>query len=209
MNTKRENLPPRFMRFAMLLAVSLTPVVAAESPESRTPAPGKGAVAPTSGASEAPSGLPVVVKNVEAIHALVISKKGSYQQHIEAFMRLHGHLESLSKSPLGPPFSRYFNNTIEVEEPDLLWEVGFPVDSSVTAAAPFEIKDIPAGLTATLVYEGPPDDLQAPWPGFIQWTAANGYRTSGPPMMLFLGAPGSDGTMIVELRIPVETIDRP
>ena len=190
---------------SLTLAASVALAAAPQTPKApAAPAPPSAPVAPTAPAPPAaPTPLPVVVKNVDAIHALVLPMKGSYAQHGEAFGRLFGQAGSQGATPLGPPFGRYFNSMGTVAEADLLWEIGFPVGPDVKSSAPFEIKDIAAGLTATLVYQGPSGSVGDVGYRFAQWVDANGYRSTGAMMMVFSG-PMDPQTMSAELRIPVE-----
>lgn len=141
------------------------------------------------------------VATSEALHVLVLPMKGSYMQHQAAFERLGGFFAAHGVGPLGPPIARYFSDP-SVGEADRTWEVGFPVAASVKAEAPFEIKDIPASLTAVHVHKGPYEELATAWPTFIQWVLSNGYRPAGPAMNVFQGEPGSNPQ--VEMRVPVE-----
>jgi effector-binding domain-containing protein len=187
---------------SLTLAASMALAAAPQAPKATaSPAAPAAAVAPA--ASPAPTPLPVVVKTVDAIHALVLPMKGSYAQHGDAFGRLFGQAGSQGATPLGPPFGRYFNTMGTVAEADLLWEIGFPVSADFKASAPFEIKDIAAGLTATLAYQGPSGSVGDVGYRFAQWVDANGYRSTGAMMMVFSG-PMDPETMSVELRIPVE-----
>jgi effector-binding domain-containing protein len=190
---------------SLTFAASMALAAAPQAPKApAAPAPPSAPATPAAPAPPAaPTPLPVVVKTVDAIHALVLPMKGSYAQHGEAFGRLFGQAGPQGTTPLGLPFGRYFNSMGTVAEADLLWEIGFPVSADFKASAPFEIKDIAGGLTATLVYQGPSDSLGDVGSRFGQWAAANGYRSTGAMMMVFNGQMDPQ-TMNVELRMPVE-----
>lgn len=140
------------------------------------------------------------VVTVEAIHAVVLPMKGSYLQHPQAFERLGRYLAERGVAPTGPIFARYFSDP-SVGEENLVWEVGLPVVAGVTAEAPFEIRDVPAGLTAVRVHRGSMEELGSAWGSFIEWVMTNGYQPAGPATQVFKGdlavAPQ------VELRMPV------
>ena len=136
----------------------------------------------------------------EPIHAVVLPMKGSYDQHQAAFERLAGYLAGRGVSPAGDPFARYFSDP-SAGEAALLWEVGLPVAAGVTVEAPFELKDVPAALTAVHVHRGPYEELAAAWPAFVQWILANGYQPAGPPQQVFRG---DFSTPNVEMRMPVQ-----
>jgi len=193
---------------AIACTASLT-FAAPKAPNAKaSPAPTSAAATPAAAAAPAvatPAALAVVVKTVEPIHALVVSMKGSYMQHGDAFMQLMTQLSAQGKTPVGAPFGRYFNSMGEVAESELLWEVGFPVGPDVKATAPLALKDVPGGLAATLVYDGPSEGISQAAPGMSSWVAANGYRASGPMSMVFVGEP-DPAQMRVELRLPVEKV---
>jgi effector-binding domain-containing protein len=201
------------MSRAMLAAAALVmsaAVGAADPPKPAAPpaappapvaaAPAAATPAPTAAAT--PAALAVVLKNVEAVHALVVPMKGSYMQHPDAFGRLFAQLQASGIAPVGPPFGRYLNDATQVPEADLQWEVGVPVGSEAKASPPLEVRDIPAGPAATLSYLGPPEGLAQGWQQIAQWIGANGYRPAGPALMVF-DQPDPDDTHI-ELRMAVE-----
>jgi DNA gyrase inhibitor GyrI len=140
------------------------------------------------------------VATLEALHVLALPMKGSYMQHQAAFERLGALMSSKGITPLGPPLGRYFSAP-DTPEADLAWEVAFPVDAGVKAEAPFEVKDIPGGLTAIHVHKGPYEDLGTAWPAFMEWVMSSGHQPAGPPMNVFQGQPGDSPQ--VELRMPV------
>ncbi len=168
---------------------------AASAPAQQPPAP-----AP---AAPAPPAFEVKVVTTEPVHAVVLPMKGSYEQHQAAFERLAGFLAQRKAAPAGPPFARYFSDPTAGEE-SLVWEVGFPVAPGVTAEAPFEVKEIPAALSAVHVHKGPLEELGTAWPAFIQWLGANGYAPVGPPTQIFPGDPMVNPQ--VEMRMPVEKV---
>jgi effector-binding domain-containing protein len=127
--------------------------------------------------------------------------KGSYLQHPEAFGRLGAFLSGHGVTPLGPPFGRYFSDP-SVGDANLVWEVGFPIPAGVTAEAPFEIKDVPAALSAVHVHRGPMQDLATAWQKLMQWLISNGYQPAGPAVQVFKGDLMTSPE--VELRVPVQ-----
>jgi effector-binding domain-containing protein len=200
----------RAMLAAAALMISATVSSSADAPkpaDSPTASPASSAAAPTAATPAPTSAVPpvapaVVLKSVDAVHALVVPMKGSYMQHQDAFGRLFGQLQTSGIAPAGPAFGRYLNDATKVPEADLQWEVGVPVGPEAKASAPLEVRDIPAGLAATLRYQGPPEGLGQAWQQVGQWVGANGYRPVGPPIMIF-DQPSPDDTQI-ELRLAVE-----
>jgi effector-binding domain-containing protein len=142
----------------------------------------------------------VQVATAEPVHALVLAMKGSYSQHQDAFGQLGGFLAQRGVEPTGPPFARYFSDP-SVGEANLVWEVGFPVPADAPTKAPFEIKELPATLTAVHVHRGPLEELGTAWPQMIEWVVTNGYQIAGPVSQVFKGDMAVSPE--VEMRIAV------
>ena len=172
----------------------------AAPPAPAAAAPAAATLAPTPVAT--PAAPAVVLKNLEAVHALVLPMKGSYMQHPDAFGRLFGQLQASGITPVGPPFGRYLNDATQVPEADLQWEVGIPVGTEAKATPPLEVRDIPAGPAATLTYLGPPEGVGQGWQEIAQWIGANGYRPAGPALIVF--DQPDPGDTHVELRMAIE-----
>jgi len=143
----------------------------------------------------------VQVATLEPVRALVLPMKGSYSQHPDAFGRLGGFLAQRGVEPAGPPFGRYFSDP-SVGEANLLWEVGFPVPADAAAKAPFEIRELPATLTAVHLHRGPIEELGTAWAQMIQWIVGNGYQIAGPATQVFKGDMAASPE--VEMRIAVQ-----
>lgn len=174
---------------AVLAAALTVSATAQQSPASAAPPP------PAKPAFE------VQVVTVEPVHALVLPMKGSYSQHPDAFGQLGGFLAQRGIEPTGPPFGRYFSDP-SVGEANQVWELGFPVPADAPTKAPFEIKDLPATLTAVHAHRGPLEELGAAWGRMIEWVLANGYQVTGPPTQVFKGDMAVSPE--VELRIAVQ-----
>ena len=142
----------------------------------------------------------VQVVTLEPVRALVLPMKGSYSQHQDAFGQLGGFLAQRGVEPTGPPFARYFSDP-SVGEANLVWEVGFPVAADAPTKAPFEIKELPATVTAVHVHRGPMEELATAWPQMIEWVVSNGYQISGPASHVFKGDMATSPE--VEMRIAV------
>jgi effector-binding domain-containing protein len=178
---------------ALVLAPAFAGVLAAEPP---APAPTGPAAPPAARPAEATENR---VVTTEPVHAIVLPMTGSYEQHPAALERLAGYLAGKGVAPVGAPFARYLSDP-SAGEAQLRWEVGFPVAPGAAAEAPFEVRDLPASLSAVHVHRAPYDELAAAWPAFVQWILANGYQPAGPPMQLFSGDLAAPE---VEMRMPV------
>jgi effector-binding domain-containing protein len=156
------------------------------------------AAAPPPSAAQPAKAIEFKVVTVPAIHAVVLPMKGSYGQHPAAFERVDAFLSSHDLSRAQPLFARYHNDP-SAGEANLVWEVGSPVPAGVTAAPPFEIKDIPAGLAVVHVHKGSYEELGAVWSAMVQWAVANHHQPSGPTVQVFNSLMPPE----IELRLPV------
>jgi DNA gyrase inhibitor GyrI len=193
----------RSMILAVLASVALLPVSAWAE---KAPAPPPAPEAPKAPAEPAPP--EVTVKTVEPMLALVVPMKGSYLQHEAAFGQLFGALGTLGVAPAGPPFGRYFDDADQVAEADLRWELGFPISAKAEVAAPFEVKEIPGGLMAVVVQEGPYEaSVQGAFATAMGWLPTSGYQVVDAPMAFFLGDMMSGTDVRAEVRLPVEKVE--
>jgi effector-binding domain-containing protein len=156
---------------------------------------------PSAPAAPAKPAFDVELKTTEARHVVVLPMKGSYMQHPDAFGRLAGYLAGKKITPAGPPFGRYFSAPT-VAEADLVWEVGFPVAAGVGVEAPYEIKDLPAELSAIHVHKGPLEELGPAWGSLMEWVIGKGYQPQSPVMQVFNGdmMTSTEVEMIVAVR---------
>ncbi len=156
------------------------------------------APAPPAPTAQAPNPADFKVAKLPAVHAVVLPMKGSYGQHQMAFERVDAFLSGHHLSRAEPLFARYFSDPA-VGEANLVWEVGSPVPAGTTAEPPFEIKEIPAGLTVVYVHRGSYEQLGASWSALTQWAIAHHHMPSGPAIQVFRTLMPPE----LELRLPV------
>jgi effector-binding domain-containing protein len=178
----------------VLLAATLASAGTEQRPAARSE---QAATKPAPSPAVAPE---IRVVTTAPIHALVLPMKGSYAQHEAAFQRLAAFLGKRGAQPTGAPFGLYHSDP-SVGEANLVWEVGLPVAASVTAEAPFAVKDIPGASAAVLVHKGPHEELGQAWPRLIEWVFANGHTPIGPAIQIYQGDPVVNPQ--VELRMPI------
>jgi effector-binding domain-containing protein len=157
--------------------------------------------APAAPAAPAKPAFDVELKTTQARHVVVLPVKGSYMQHPDAFGKLGGYLAGKKITPTGPAFGRYFSAPT-VAEADLVWEVGFPVPAGVSVEPPYEIKDLPAELSAIHVHKGPLEELGPAWGSMMEWVIGKGYQPQSPVMQVFNGdmMSSTEVEMIVGLK---------
>jgi DNA gyrase inhibitor GyrI len=189
-------------------APAQTPPAPATPPKPAAPAPPVAPAPPAPPAVPAAPAAPtapafdVKIVDLPAVHAVILPMKGSYMQHPDAFSRLGSFLSAHGITPQGSIFARYYSDP-SVGEANLVWEVGIAVPAGTTAEAPFEIKDIPASLTAVHDHHGALEALGGAWGTMLQWASTNGYQLSGPPTQVFKGDMTA-GAPQVEMQVAVQ-----
>src|SRR5512146_1800799 len=73
---------------------------------------------------------PVEVRLEPGFRAAVLPVQGSYAQWDAARRRLEAEVRREGLSPSGPTFARYLNDSAQVPEEALRWELGVPVGPS-------------------------------------------------------------------------------
>lgn len=139
-----------------------------------------------------PAPLAPAVRRPERVQAIVVPMAGSYAQHGIGLEMLAAFLASKGITPAGPPFGRYLHDRTTTPEPDLRWDVGFPVaDPPPTVPKPFELRTLDDALIATATVSGPHAEPR-PWPALMQWIERNAYAPVGPTMETWLDGPASE-----------------
>jgi effector-binding domain-containing protein len=164
-----------------------------------TPPAGYTAIAksgPDSQAQTDTGALPVKIGHADALVAVVVPMKGSYQQTSAALQSVEGYLKTLGITPAGAPFGRYWS--------EQHWEAGYPVAAGIQVKAPYQLISLPAGLAASAVVKGPwGKDSDAHWGAFVKSVIEQGYLPTGPAMEIWSGGDAKQGTPSTEMRMPV------
>ncbi|MFA7249042.1 MAG: GyrI-like domain-containing protein [Dehalococcoidia bacterium] len=90
-------------------------------------------------------------------------------------------------APAGPLFDRHFR----MDEGTFDFEVGFPVETPVTATGRVHAGELPAARVARTVYHGGYEGLGAAWGEFDSWLAAQGHTPAAGLWECFLVGPES------------------
>jgi effector-binding domain-containing protein len=94
-------------------------------------------------------------------------------------------LATEGKSPLGPPFARYFGmsaGTFEVE-------FGFPVEGDVEGGGRVVSGSTPGGKAASSLYIGPYGEIEGVYDALMKWVEDNGFALSGEAYEIYLDNP--------------------
>jgi effector-binding domain-containing protein len=89
--------------------------------------------------------------------------------------------------PAGPVFSHHLKMDPEIFD----FEVGVPVNTSVTEIGRVKPGELPATIVARTIYHGPYEGLGAAWAEFCAWTTANGRKCASDLWEFYLSGPES------------------
>ena len=101
--------------------------------------------------------------------------------------------------PTGPPMSV---SSAPDETDALVLEVGWPVPAGTAAAAPIEIRTLPAAVALVHVHVGPYSDLPALHRELVDQAHHAGYTPVSTPRERYLTSPG-DGPPVTEIVWPL------
>jgi DNA-binding transcriptional MerR regulator len=150
----------------------------------------------------------VVLKEVPALR--VAALRGvveTYSAQGSLWNQLEDHLQRRGIKLIGPCFTVDHNE--EYRECDVDLEVCEPVDASLDNAGPVRIYDLPAvPHMASMIHQGPHEDLSGAYQAFMAWIQANGYRIAGPNREIYLRNLADHGVtpddLVTEMQFPVE-----
>ncbi len=91
-------------------------------------------------------------------------------------------------SPNGPCFTHHFKRPTDVFD----FEVGFPVETPVTAAGRVIASQLPQTTVARTVYHGPYEGLAEAWCEFLSWIKSEQHQTAGYPWECYLVGPEAE-----------------
>ncbi len=105
----------------------------------------------------------------------------------EGYASIAHHLDSLGKTPLGPPFAVY--HTMDMEHLDV--EFGFPVEDGTEGRDAIMASLTPSGKAASCLYIGPYEEVEPAYDALMKWIDDNGLQTTGVAYEIYLNDPGS------------------
>ncbi len=105
-----------------------------------------------------------------------------------AMGEVYGHLEGLGVRATEAPFVMYHGMPGPHDSPFDI-EVCAPVPRPVDPPPGWRLDELPAGVFASLVHEGPYSTLGQTYDRLGAWIPANGYAVAGPPREVYLSEP--------------------
>ena len=147
----------------------------------------------------------VVLKKLPAQNVAAIRKTlPNYGQLNTLFGQLFGPIWGKVKLA-GPTVAIYHDPEFREEDVDV--EVAIPIEGTLPDGGPVQSRELPGGLMACAVYQGPYEGIGEAYNAVMAWIEPNGYRVAGPVRENYLRSPGdtNDPTQYVtEIQVPVD-----
>jgi effector-binding domain-containing protein len=156
-----------------LLALILAPICAsAPSPASRD--------------------IEVTVVNVTPFAFCSLTHKGPYSDMGAVITELINHMQNQNITPQGPPISLYPDVSVDTQEAEPEWEVGFPITPHSEPQAPLRKKTWDHPLVAQALHIGAYEATGDTILEMLDWMEKNGYVQDGPILGKYLNMPSPD-----------------
>ena len=105
----------------------------------------------------------------------------------QAFGEAYGQVQAGGLGTEGPPFVIYHGTPAGDDPFDV--ELCVPLTGPADIAAEWTLRELPAGLFATLVHVGPYDRLGETYGRLTEWVGAHDLVVAGPPREVYLSGP--------------------
>jgi AraC family transcriptional regulator len=126
----------------------------------------------------------------------------------QAFGEVFGYLGSHGGVPQGPPFVIYHGSPGTDDPFDM--EICAPVARYIDPPAGWDLRELPAGLFATLVHVGPYDTVAVAYDTLSAWLGTHELVAAGPPREVYLSEPDTPPDQIrTIIEIPVAEVAAP
>jgi AraC family transcriptional regulator len=145
------------------------------------------------------------IKNIESATVLVLPMKGSYEQHDEAIEEITEYARRNNIKTTGPIIGIYYDNPELVKEEELKWEIGFFVSSDTRVEKPYIVKELPAGMVASLICVGPYEETGSCMSKLLDFVEKEGVIPAGPVRKIYLTNPDEEKSenYRTEIQLPV------
>lgn len=125
-----------------------------------------------------------------------------------AFAEAYGHIAGHGGGEGGPPFVIY----PDVPDGDRPFDIEIcaPVQYSIEAPGGWVLKELPAGLFASLMHVGPYDSVAMGYDAITTWIVGHGFAVAGPPREVYLSDPETPPAQVrTIIEFPVTQVMAP
>jgi len=133
---------------------------------------------------------PQVVQTDEQLTAVIhLAVSRAEIRHVmgAAIDELISTLAAQGTTPTGPCFSFHWKRPFDVFD----FEVGFPVDKSITPAGRVKMSKLPAAKIARATYRGDYEGLASAWGEFCAWLESEGLKAQDSLWECYIVGPAS------------------
>jgi len=157
-------------------------------------------------------GIAVFKPSVQNVEEQLVAYKmmvGEYSKTPEGLGELYRWIEASGIVPAGVPQAVYLTMPETSPESEALWELWAPVAGAVEEREPDDrgigIKTVPATRSASLMYQGPYEDIGPEYARLWTWIAENSFVPSGPPRELWYSDPATTepAEYLTEIQMPI------
>ena len=95
------------------------------------------------------------------------------------------HMNLMGEQPSDMPFVAYYN--LDMDNLDV--EIGFPTSRELAGIHDIEVSEIPAGLKAVCMYQGPYSEMEPVYDAMHDWLEENDYEPTGVVYEFYYNTP--------------------
>ena len=136
--------------------------------------------------------IEVTVVNVTPFAFCSLTHKGPYSDMGAVITELINHMQNQNITPQGPPISLYPAVSVDTQEAEPEWEVGFPITPHSEPQAPLRKKTWDHPQVAQAVHMGAYEATGDTILEMLDWMEENGYVQDGPILGKYLNMPSPD-----------------
>ena len=120
----------------------------------------------------------------------------------QAYHAIFEYLNEIKESPVGAPFTAYYNLDME----DLDVEMGFPVAKPLTGRDNIKPSTIPAGKQLAYLYKGSYQGMAPIYEAMAQWMQENGYTPVGTAYEFYFNSPEEvpESELLTRIMFPLQ-----
>lgn len=148
-------------------------------------------------------------KMVEGIRVAYIECRGSYERIPEYISEVAGWVIKNGLQMTGRVYGTYYNTPEEVDEEELLYEIGVSIAGEAEADERVKIKNLPSHRVIAALHEGPYTEVGPVIHALIEYAMENGYEITGPVTEVYLNSPleVDESELLTEVQIPVKRLE--
>lgn len=124
----------------------------------------------------------------------------------EAYGSIFSYVGELGENPAGMPLTLYYYSYEEEFDPDDIdMEAAVPTAQVLPGRDDIEGKELPGGMAAFLMHEGPYDQANVAYQAIDTWVKENGYKYAGPPREIYYNDPNEvdQSDLLTEIQFPI------